>query len=962
MLAAALLVAVLQPGTLSAASASPRLTQSFNHGWRWGPVNKPVPKPPTPSKGCDGQYAFADNDGHQCGGLAHKTEGDASADACKAVCCKDNGCGDWQWMNSRSSGGGCWVGVCHSMQTNKNWTGGHRAPPIQPPPPPGPVPANPPQAQPGFDDSSWEVVSAPHDALISQAPNRDLCANGCSGRSYLPRFDSFYRKHFLLPSAWKGKAVWLTFDGVFNQAQVWLNGENITQHLSGYTSFSIRLDAVGGLRYGTDNEADTNVIAIYADSETGRSGWWYEGGGIYRHVRLTATSHVHVAPDGIGTYSNISSSGTALHARAQVDNTGADDAAAQIRFSLLDVSSHRVLGQASVFAGVIKAGSSADVVATLQNLTVDAWTIQSPSLYTLRTEVMLGGQQAVDAVDTSVGFRSLRFEANEGMFMNDQHVKVRGFCDHNSMASVGMAVPDRLKLFRAQASRSVGGNGRRTSHNAPDPVMLDIYDRVGITVMGENRKLGNSSEYEANMRDMVRRDRNHPSIHVWSFCNEAGCEGSAENGGPRFYKATYEEDGSRPTLANMFTYGDLLSHTIDVQGFSHRPRSQFVAAHKAMPTKPLYASECCSCNTMRGEDMPSSAGLQQSFNGDCQAGQTNATDGIDYAIGTMVWTLFDYYGEPSNGGWPYVSSTFGAFDLAGFPKGGAHWFRSQWLYGVDDADAGKTFTTGGDEMVYIVESWKAAGPANRSIHVYASTPSVNLLVNGVPQTAQQVGLARIGAYPSFAAFNNVPFAAGNITAIAIDARGRTVAAHTRSTAQAAAALVLSIDAPSAATGTGTALLLDGSDAGLLRATIVDSAGRTVEDAAHNVSFRVVSGPGRVVGVHSGNPASHEHNQMPFHTAYHGLVRAVIAVTTDIATQRETRNRMVAMEPDNHVVQYGATGDEEARIAAQGIVVEASAPGLASQQVTIKTSANATRDSVLAVAERSAGAPVTGFRE
>ena len=328
----------------------------------------------------------------------------------------------------------------------------------------------------------------------------------------------------------------------------------------------------------------------------------------------------------------------------------------------------------------------------------------------------------------------------------------------------------------------------------------------------------------------------------------------------------------------------------------------------------------------------------------------------------MVWTLFDYYGEPSNGGWPFVSSTFGAFDLAGFPKGGAHWFRSQWLYGPGDEDAGKTFRTGESAMVYIVESWKAAGAAKRDIHVYGSTPTVNLLVNGIALTPQTIGLGRLGLHPSFATFSEISFAPGNITAIAIDANNRTVATHSRVTAGTAAALVVSVDAPSAATGTGTALLLDGSDAGLLRATIVDHAGHVVEDASHNVSFRVVSGPGRIIGVHSGDPASHEHNQSPFHTAYHGLVRAVVGVTTDLATSREARHRMKMMEPDNHVVAFETSEAEEATLAAADIVVEASALGLMTQRVTIKTSTDAAKDSVLAVAARSGGAPVTGFQE
>ena len=270
--------------------------------------------------------------------------------------------------------------------------------------------------------------------------------------------------------------------------------------------------AVTRLKYADSTEASdsTNVLAIYVDSDTGASGWWYEGGGIYRHVWLTVSSPIHIAPDGIGTYSNISASSVSssatdggadyllvastasLHVRVAIDNTASgDEAEGQVKLTLLDARGAQV-GQQSVPFGGIKAGASLEVAGVVApTRPVQLWTIRQPALYTLRAEVMLGGgAAAADAVDTTVGFRSLAFDANAGMSMNGEKVKVRGFCDHNNFASTGMAVPDRVKLFRAQASRSVGGNGRRTSHNAPDPMMLSIYDRVGVTVMGENRKLG----------------------------------------------------------------------------------------------------------------------------------------------------------------------------------------------------------------------------------------------------------------------------------------------------------------------------------------------------------------------------------------------------------------------------------------------------------------------------------------
>ena len=181
------------------------------------------------------------------------------------------------------------------------------------------------------------------------------------------------------------------------------------------------------------------------------------------------------------------------------------------------------------------------------------------------------GDLEIDRVSVSHGLRELRYDADAGFFLNREHFKVRGFCDHNSFAIVGMAVPERISLFRAQASRAVGGNGRRTSHNPPDAAVLDIYDRLGVVVMDENRLFGNESAYVSNMGAMVKRDRNHASVVIWSFCNEFGCEGAHEAGGPAFRDVAYRLDGSRPTLANMFTFGDLLSNTIDVQVRSRTP-------------------------------------------------------------------------------------------------------------------------------------------------------------------------------------------------------------------------------------------------------------------------------------------------------------------------------------------------------------------------------------------------------
>lgn len=555
----------------------------------------------------------------------------------------------------------------------------------------------------------------------------------------------------------------------------------------------------------------------------------------------------------------------------------------------------------------------------------------------------------------------------------------------------------------------------------------------------------------------------------------------------------------------MFSYGDLLGNTIDVQGFSHRNRDAVDKCHAEEPTKPIWMSECCSCNTMRGEDV-SDGGIQRSFNGDCQQGQTNNSDGVPYAIGQMVWTLHDYYGEPSNGGWPYVSSTFGAFDLAGFPKAAAHWFRANWLYRVADGSPEKTFDTGRSHEVHVVESWAAPPPPHtypsenrsyvtscggggnqhivfggtgtaagviknhdglcldarcvynttsycyplpfaacdgastqqwmhvdghiasvgtagkcldveggygpkvglwgckggndpndnqhfnisadgilyrgylclsdtssgggvgysREMHVYTSADSVELFVNGVSQGRQHVAsvmATRSGRQPTvaqtYAEFAAVRWEAGNVTATAYDAAGKAVAQHVVHTAGAAVALRLSVDCPSPATGTGTALLLDGHDAALVRAEVVDAEGHVVHGAAHNITFAATSGPGRISGTHAGDPrAAEQPSTAPWRAAYHGLARAVVAVTHDAATSAWHRARLLHIDVDAGARTTIADPHLPGAAAAAAITVSATAPGLAAAAVSIPLSTDAARDSVLSAAERYGSAPVS----
>jgi hypothetical protein len=983
---------VLLGVTLASGSSvrSPRTTVPFDFGWkhRLGLHKAPGPPPPSPppAKCGPGNEPFPVNmTAVRCLGLNRAPEGKASPEACELACCKQPSCAVWQWSSPPSDKSkGCWIGnLPRSQCTSPDpiWQGGWRDIPV-PGPPANPQPGpNPPEAQITYDDSSWEDVQLPHDGLIKQAPSNTSCPEGCSGKSYIPRHPMWYRKQFKLPNQWDPTAnfISLKFEGVFRLSTVYVNGKNVSFHECGYTSFQVELDT--DLLAATPYDDGTVTIAVFVDPDNGDqgsarhgSGWWYEGGGIYRHVKLVKTdTKAHVADDGLFVYSNVSlpSSGTViaiLHASVEVEGDLGEPIEAT--FTVFDQNE-------KVVAVATASGTTPSIVRASMNLEESGtlWTPQNPHLYHVvasiaRIEKVKNIE--IDRVGTYHGLRTLHYDANNGFFLNQEHFKVRGFCDHNNLGVVGMAVPDRLNLFRAQASRSVGGNGRRTSHNPPNPEMLDIYDRIGIVVMDENRLFANYTPFVENMGKMVKRDRNHPSVVIWSFCNEAGCEGTQEEGGPRFREIAYDYDGTRPTLANMFTFNDLLSKTIDVQGFSHRDRQNLDNCHAEMPNKPIFMSECCSCNTMRDEDVgcESSDGsdecTQKSFNADCVQAQTNASNGADYAIGTMVWTLFDYYGEPS-GNWPHTTSTFGQFDLSGFPKAAAYWYRAHWLNRIPDSNSDKTFKTGNDHFVHIVESWESPdtfpstkGNKTRNMTFYTDMTdsdgaTFEISVNNGFSTLK--GKApkdpNHSTDPSWIEFDGAVWESGNITAKIFDKEGNLVAQDVRYTSGAAISLKLSVDCPSAATGTGDALVLDGQDTGLIRASVVDEHGRVVHMASQNITFEILSGPGRVVGTNNGDPACHDPNHIPWKNAYHGLARGVIMVTSAAAFREEKKELLMEMGDVNEAFVSVPNGDN-------AIVVRATSPGLKPGTVTIPVSTDLQTHGVMAIAAKSAGKPVSFF--
>ena len=448
----------------------------FDFGWRFHLGDL------TPFVNCNSSAFPHDLSGVECIGL--KSNQANSSEDCRNACCGDLNCAIWQFAKDK----GCWIGNSKDCtRKNADWVGGGRDVPAPTPPPSKTGPTSR-----GYDDSSWELVDVPHDGIISGNYSE---TDGPEKQAYLPKNTTWYRKHFNLPSEWKGQSIWVYFEGVFRASIVYLNGQQLVYHDSGYTSFPVRLDTAINVYYG-DGKDNENVLVVRATYES-ESGWWYEGCGIYRHVYLVSANPVYLLPDGIYGGSNVTGqiqTGSSRQAegmvaeevnfyfRADVINSqmSGKDVSVMARFTIYD-ESEKNLKSVTTSSVTIKSGQNTTIRASATLSNIEMWSNLRPYFYTLQTE-LLSNSMTLDAVNVTIGVRQTRWDPNTGFYLNGISFVWRGFNNHNNFAGVGMAVPDRVDLFRGQSMRAVGANAWRMSHNPPIPVMLDILDRLGIVV------------------------------------------------------------------------------------------------------------------------------------------------------------------------------------------------------------------------------------------------------------------------------------------------------------------------------------------------------------------------------------------------------------------------------------------------------------------------------------------------
>lgn len=694
-----------------------------------------------------------------------------------------------------------------------------------------------------FDDSGWRRLDLPHDWAVEQPIDR----NENVSQGYRARGIGWYRRYLQLPESDRGRHLELQFDAIATRATVWVNGIEVDHSFSGYNTRTI--DITPYLRYGVD----VNTIAVRADAQA-QEGWWYEGAGIYRHTWLVKRDALHIATDGLHANPVMDKGHWTVPVEVTLESSAKAARDAVVEVTLTDPSGREVAkGRARA-----RVAPLASAVARLR-LDVPQprlWSLAQPQLYRVRA-LLRDGAQALDQAELQTGFRTIRFDADRGFFLNGEPLKIQGVCIHQDHAGVGVAVPEAIWEYRLRRLKEMGTNAIRFAHNTPAAEVLDMADRLGLLVMDENRHFNPSADYLPQLEWMVRRDRNHPSVILWSIFNEEPLQ-STESGyemARRMVAAVKRLDATRPVTAAM--HGGLMTginaaDALDVVGINYQNWA-YDAYHKQHPQRPLISSEDTSAFMTRGAfESDRAAQVMASYDdepsswGNTHRDAWRAIAQRPFIAGSFIWTGLDYRGEPTPYEWPSASSFFGAMDLAGFAKTAFWIHQAQW---VKDRP-----------VVKLVPHWNWPGREGRNVHVMvmSNAPRVRLLLNGAAIGEQAVD-------PYEMAHFEVPYAPGRIEAVALR-DGQEVGRDVVETSGAAARLVLTPDRPR--------LAGDGLDAMPVTVSAVDAQGRPVPTANLHVTFEL-EGEGAIIGVGNGDPNSHEADKASERSLFNGLAQVIV---------------------------------------------------------------------------------------
>lgn len=724
--------------------------------------------------------------------------------------------------------------------------------------------------EPSVNDSSWQRVQLPHDWSIEDLPGTNSpfhpAAISQVNGGFTTGGTGWYRKWFTIPSSQKGKRFYLQFDGVYMNADVYVNGKGMGKHPYGYTSFYF--DITDRLKFG-----EQNLVAVRVRNE-GENTRWYSGSGIYRHVWITTVAPIHIATWGtIITTPEVSSATATVQLKSKIRNAGNEGASISLVTKIIDAKGNEVVATSS--AENIKDSISQELQQSVIIQKPHLWSVEDPYLYTAVFSIYKENN-SLDSYETKFGIRSIAFDAVHGFRLNGKTVKLKGGCIHHDNGPLGARAYDRAEERKIELLKASGYNAIRSAHNPPSPALLDACDRLGMLVIDEAfdtwRQPKNQFDYnlyfddwwQKDIESMILRDRNHPSVIMWSIGNEIPNRDKPEVAmlAKKLGDYVRQLDTTRPVTAGVNGVEknkDPFFAALDVAGYNYAPQ-KYKEDHERLPQRVMYASE--------------------SFALDAFEYWMGVVDN-SWVIGDFVWTSFDYIGEASIGwlGYPQTLAFFpwtlaycGDLDICGWKRPQSFYRDALWqknALSLFVTAPRPTFDTNANRAAWSRWHWKDEWPIwnwpgneNKlmSVAVYSSCDEVELFLNG-----KSLGRKITNRASKFIAEWNVPYQPGVLKAIGYSNRGKVKEAELK-TAGPATKIKLSVDR--------SVIKSDGQDLAYVTLELVDSNGVRNPTAENLISFEV-EGPATIAGVGNANPMSLESYQQPQRKAWQGRCLVIL---------------------------------------------------------------------------------------
>lgn len=708
---------------------------------------------------------------------------------------------------------------------------------------------------PKFIDSTWQKINVPHDWAVElpfvKSEQVEMDSHGYKpvGGAYPETSIGWYRKHFSVDKSKSNKRFELQFDGIYRNAEIWLNGFYVGTNFSGYVGNSY--DVSDYMNF--DNE---NVLVIRVDA-TQYEGWFYEGAGIYRHVWLHCTDKTFIPEDGVFVHSNVKGNNAEVTIETTVQNNDLKNSNSIVYSYITDRNGKLLVKtkEQKVNLGILK---NQTIKQHLQLKNPELWSLENPYLYSVVSVLKLENQ-IIHQTKTRFGIKTVQFDAKEGFFLNGKHIKIQGTNNHQDHAGIGSALPDYMQYYRIKLLKEMGSNAYRASHHAPTPELLEACDSLGMLVIDEQRLLNSSPEYINQFKRLLKRDRNHPSVFLWSIGNEEQNIQGNEYGKKIAQTLLAIQKDVDPTRTSTYA-ADMgndfkgVNEVIPIRGFNYR---EYAVAdyHKDHPNQPLLGTEMGSTVTTRGiyeKDEIRAYVPDQDITHPWWASKAETWWKLaaenKYWLGGFVWTGFDYRGEPTPYKWPNISSHFGILDVCGFPKNIYYYYKSWWT---------------NEDILHISPHWNWPDKIGKPIDVWVNSNAeqVELFLNG--KSLGQKTMER-NSHLQW----NVLYEPGILEAIGYK-NGKKITTKVETTEQASQ-VVISTDK--------TILNADGKDVTVINISITDEKGREVPTANNMISF-TISENAKIIGVGNGDPSSHEPDKCATHSwqrsAFNGKCQVII---------------------------------------------------------------------------------------